>query len=44
MNVVLREIRKYRKRIRLVKSLVRNREKIPAAAESLLRMIKSMRR
>ena len=44
MNEVLREIRKYRKRMRLVKSLIRNREKIPVAAESLLRMVKSLRR
>jgi hypothetical protein len=44
MKELIREIRKYRKRIRLIRSLIRNRKKIPAAAESLLKIGKALRR
>ena len=41
MGDLFETVRKYKKRMRLLKSLVRNRKKIPTAVEALLKAGKS---
>ena len=44
MNSMIQSVRKYRKRMRMIKSLIRNRKKIPGAVEALIQAGKSYMR
>lgn len=44
MNNMIQSVRKYRKRMRMIKSLIRNRKKIPGAVEALIQAGKSYMR